>query len=604
MKRRSTFLVILFVLMISSLVSASGNRMQISMNGDKLSVMQAPIVMNGEKISKKVPSFVHNDRTLVHIRFIEENSDAKVSWEQETKTVIVEFEGSEVKLSIDNTVATINGEQRMLDKGSIPRLVKYEGEKNSITMVPLRLLGETLGFEVGWDNKNNNAYINSSVKEPVEPENKFPIDKDTPKEEKPQAVAKNIINNIEVSKGSTDKNKLIIRSNKKLSYTTQYIERENKLVVDLIGSKLEINSKGDAPGIININDNLIKQVRYSQFSSNPYITRLVIDLKKYQEPNIIQRSDGTGLSLSFESQSIGKITKENEGIVIKGAKKGNMRTMRLQNPDRIVMDFLDSTLEGNPYVEYPYDLGFINKVRVSQFLPDKNYSDSDQIVRIVLDIKGQIKNPNIKIESLGDDIIIYPEKISEEDIDYKTRDRLIVIDAGHGGKDPGASSVTKKKEKDFNLTVSKKFNEKLKALGYNTIMTRDTDVFIDLYERTRIANNNNADIFVSIHANAFSNNSSIEGIEVLHYPSSTSDSKHSLHQIMLDELLKGTGAKSRGTIKRPKLVVLRETKMPAVLVEAGFLTNPKEEKLLFTDSYQNIIVDSMVKGVEKYFEMN
>ncbi len=704
MKKRSVVLIILIILAISSVVSAETSRIQISMNGDNLSVVKAPILVNGEKISESISSFVHDDRTLVHIRFIEENSDAKVSWEAEGRKVIVDFEGKKVVLAIDDSKVNINDEKRILDKGSIPRLVKYEDEANSKTMVPLRFVAEALGFDVGWDAKNSSSYINSNIKNPDKEEDKAPVEEEV--EEEVVAVAKSTVKDIGIQTGSTDINKLIIDSDKELSYTSEYVKSDNSLIINLKDSKLDLNKTKGAAGSIKVDDNFIKDIEYSQHSSNPYITRIKVNLKKYKKPSIVTKTDGTGLMICFENRNISSVTKqlikEKEGIVIKGAKKENMKVMKLQNPERVVLDFLDSTLEGEPYVEYAHDLGFINKVRISQFSSDKNYKDSDQIVRIVLDVKQSIKDPNIMVETLGEDVVIYPEKTLWEYIDYKdnkgnkllniknlkstnydvkydeaskildisipsenidiknglmliqdglveeikvkeisgttkisvgfqrsieydilsspvdnkvslsikkiknadANDRLIVIDAGHGGKDPGARSVTGKREKDFNLILSKKFNEKLKSLGYNTIMTRDTDVFIDLYERPRIANENHADIFISIHANAFPNNSSIQGIEMLYFPSSEAEKANSLPKIMLKEMVKGTGAKNRGTIKRPKLVVLRETKMPAVLVEAGYLTNAKEEKLLFTESYQDKIVNSMVSGVEEYFEKN
>ena len=193
-----------------------------------------------------------------------------------------------------------------------------------------------------------------------------------------------------------------------------------------------------------------------------------------------------------------------------------------------------------------------------------------------------------------------------KDENVKTSDRLIVIDAGHGGKDPGATSINKRREKDLNLSVSLKLNDALKAQGYNTIMTRDTDEFIDLYERARIANDNYADVFVSIHGNSH-DNKSIAGIQVLYCPATQSEKKeidqHPFAKIIMDELLKATGAVDKGIIQRPNLVVLRETKMPAVLVETGFLSNSAEENLLFTEEYQYKIVNAIIKGIEKYFEM-
>ena len=706
MKRKSMILIVIFILLISSFANAD-NRIQISMNGTNLSVYKAPIILDGKMISSQIPTFVHDDRTLVHVRFIEENSDAKVSWIGETNEVVVEFDDGKVVMAIDSAIATINGEKRILDKGSIPRLVRFQGEKNSRTMVPLSFLAEALGFEVGWDSENRSAYINSQeeVKEPEEPE--IEEIETEEEEEKKEQVALNTISQISVESGSTKVNKIVVKSDKNLSYDIKEIEN-NKWVIDFIGSELNIKNTKGTPGVINVDDNYIKDIKYSQLSYDPFITRIVVDMKKAKGANITRRSDGTGLIISFESKNIANLSKEtvagSEGIFIKGASEEDMKIMRLNNPERFVIDFLDSVLEGKTYVEYPYELGFIEKVRVSQFSVDNNYSISDQIVRVVLDLKGQFDDPNIRVEDYKDGIIIYPEESLWESIDLDVRDRsqiininnnrptkhtidydnvskelkirfskddtdlrngliiadnhlidrievseiggdkeilvrfkksilydviskdndktlsisiernrdlkpedtLIVIDAGHGGRDSGAVSITGRKEKDFNLTMSKKFNAKLRAMGYNTIMTRDDDTFIDLYERPRIANENYADLFVSIHANS-TGSSAINGVEMLYAPQGTSQVKegeqYPFAKLMLDEVLKATKAHSRGVIQRPKLVVLRETSMPAVLVEAGFLSNAKEEQLLFTESYQDKIVDAMVRAVDKYFDM-
>ena len=111
-------------------------------------------------------------------------------------------------------------------------------------------------------------------------------------------------------------------------------------------------------------------------------------------------------------------------------------------------------------------------------------------------------------------------------------------------------------------------------------MTRDTDVDIDLYERARIANDSDADLFVSIHGNSHIN-SVHKGIQVLYCPATQSSIKEGdqfpFAKAMMDALLAGTGAVDKGIIQRPNLVVLRETKMPAVLVETGFMSNPEEK---------------------------
>lgn len=699
MKRYISLILVMFFLFSSIGHAADYGIIKISMKNNKIDVTQVPIIMDGKEISTDTPSFVHDHRTLVPIRFIEKSYGAEVIWEQETQSVIVKYKNDNIRLTIDSSAATINGEKRLLDKGSIPRLVTF-ADNDTRTMVPLSFLAEALGFDVGWDYENKVPYINSKTEEEEEDNPDKPTDIET-------QVKSNIISNINVSKGSTDKNKIIIESNKELNYEAALIEENLTFVIDIKDAKVLQKDTLDAPGIINVNDDTIKEVRYSQFSDRPDITRIVIFLKEKKVPNIMPRKDGTGLMISFESYRMESITKEvingEEAIVLNGADDESMNIIRLKNPERLVIDFLDTILEGEPYVTYPYDLGFIKGVRVSQFKADNNYSGSDQIVRVVLDIKDGISDPNVKIDSSDNKVVIYPEKSFWENISYekierdrhfilnnlfdtsykvdydnitktlevrlptetvelndgliiikdelldgiivekgevetsvslqfkksieffqisndidnkvhlvirrnndlKPKDRLIVIDPGHGGKDPGAISVTKKTEKDFNLTLSLKLDSKLKALGYNTLLTRETDVFIDLYDRPRMANELNADIFISIHANA--NNSAIAGIEVFHWPTFDSEMKAveqmPLAKSILDGLIKSTGAKSRG-LYRKSFAVIRESKMPAVLVEAGYLTNVAEERLLFTEEYQNKVVDGLVLGIEDYFEID
>ena len=137
------------------------------------------------------------------------------------------------------------------------------------------------------------------------------------------------------------------------------------------------------------------------------------------------------------------------------------------------------------------------------------------------------------------------------------------------------------------------------------MMTRTKDETLGLSARPAIANENFADIFISIHGNSFTNDS-VNGIEVWYVPSDSGSEKEKgqvkLAKSIQDELIKATGANNRGVKKSTSLVVLKQSKMPAVLIEVGFLSNAKEEGLIANESYQNKIADAIVKGVEKYFE--
>lgn len=192
--------------------------------------------------------------------------------------------------------------------------------------------------------------------------------------------------------------------------------------------------------------------------------------------------------------------------------------------------------------------------------------------------------------------------------DFKSLEKVIAIDAGHGGKDPGAIGFNGNYEKDINLEISQKLEEKLKLNGYKVISTRDSDEYVDNHLRAKLANKKRSRVFISIHGNAMEDNSSTNGIQVLYYPNRKSTigdlNNNELAQIMMDSIINGTGAIDKGIVEREDLIVLNQTKMPAILIECGFLSNENEEKLLLRDDYQNKIVDSIIDGLEEYFSLN
>jgi N-acetylmuramoyl-L-alanine amidase len=194
------------------------------------------------------------------------------------------------------------------------------------------------------------------------------------------------------------------------------------------------------------------------------------------------------------------------------------------------------------------------------------------------------------------------------DTNFKSLEKVIVIDAGHGGSDPGTIGFSGNYEKDINLDISKKLKEELKSNGYKVILTRDSDEYVDNLLRAKLTNKKRARVFISIHGNAMENNNSINGIQVLYYPNRESTigdlNNNELARIIMGSLINGTGAKDKGIVEREDLIVLNQTKMPAIIIECGFLSNEKEEQLLLTDDYQNKVVDSISMGLEEYFSLN
>lgn len=174
---------------------------------------------------------------------------------------------------------------------------------------------------------------------------------------------------------------------------------------------------------------------------------------------------------------------------------------------------------------------------------------------------------------------------------------VVYLDPGHGGSDPG-SSGNGIVEKDLNLKLALGVRDRLQNLGVKVIMSRDTDKFVALQDISGGANAANPDVFVSIHQNSFTT-AAPYGIETYYNKEMDKAVANSLQ----NKLIKNTNAYNRG-VKFGDLHVVRETYMPASLVECGFLSNPDEANLLKSESYQNKIMDAIANGTYEYLKAN
>ena len=221
---------------------------------------------------------------------------------------------------------------------------------------------------------------------------------------------------------------------------------------------------------------------------------------------------------------------------------------------------------------------------------------------------------------------------------------IVVIDAGHGGKDNGASLSSKKREKDVALSIAKKLKRKLKKRGFKVYMTRDDDTFVKLPKRTEFANKKKADIFISIHANAAPKKelaNVFKGIEVYYLSPAKSDrakeaaekenavmfkgkdfytknaylsliSREKIiesHKLgldvsskMLSNIRNSFGKVENGGVKPANFWVLVGAQMPAILVETGYITHPKESENLFNAYYKSLLAKGIAEGIERYLK--
>ncbi len=189
---------------------------------------------------------------------------------------------------------------------------------------------------------------------------------------------------------------------------------------------------------------------------------------------------------------------------------------------------------------------------------------------------------------------------------WKASRELIVIDAGHGGEDMGTRSLSgpKYEEKSLTLSTSLLLRTYLKQMGFEVKMTRTHDCFIALDQRTCFANDNNPQLFVSLHYNSAPSKEA-DGIEI-YYFKSTEDKKRSeqsrvLAESVLKRMITNTSARSRG-VKHGNFAVIRETKMPAILIEGGFMTNSEEMDKIKDPSYLKQIAWGIAQGIDDFMK--
>ncbi|CAM3965576.1 N-acetylmuramoyl-L-alanine amidase [Alkalicoccus chagannorensis] len=177
--------------------------------------------------------------------------------------------------------------------------------------------------------------------------------------------------------------------------------------------------------------------------------------------------------------------------------------------------------------------------------------------------------------------------------------RTIMIDPGHGGSDPGAvaNGVV---EKEINLDVSLRLEQKLQAAGAEVLMTRRGDWFPSLQDRVRQANSSNADIFISVHANA-AGATAARGSETFYNTTYWAGNSQTLAETLQSQMLDKLNTVDRG-VKRANFYVIRNTRIPSALIELGFMTNAQEAARMRTDAFREASAEALYEGIIDYYD--
>lgn len=322
------------------------------------------------------------------------------------------------------------------------------------------------------------------------------------------------------------------------------------------------------------------------------------------------------------------------------------KLFRLDNPERVVIDLPSTSLAKDvaleieavkPLLGLRYAVRNVDDLRVVLDLQDKMEINS------VIIPDGE--TPRLLVELFNDETLKAIEVVTPKD-EAEPREIIIMIDAGHGGKDPGAIGKRGTLEKDIVLSIARKLADRInKQIGYKAYLTRSQDVFIPLKERTVLAREKQADLFVSIHADAAKNRKA-KGSSVFTLSASGATSEAArwlaerenssdlvggvsiddkdevLASVLLDlsqrhtnetsvEIaghllgeLQQVGDTHGDRVEQAGFIVLKSPDIPSVLVESAFLSNPAEEKKLRSKAFQDKLVRSLTRGIKNYFKAN
>lgn len=328
----------------------------------------------------------------------------------------------------------------------------------------------------------------------------------------------------------------------------------------------------------------------------------------------------------------------------------------LKKPQRLYVDLRNARLGKEFPREVPINDNLLIDARAGQFTSDtvrvvmdiksfekyKIFSLMNPF-RIVIDIWGHSKGKRSTRKEAVAAVRPRPGKIPPGSLTRSLALGVsrIVIDAGHGGKDPGARGYYRgAREKDITLSIAKKLAKKIRSrLGCEVILTRDNDKFLTLEERTALANTENADLFISIHVNAHRNKHAFgtetyflnlatdeESIRVAAMENATSKKNISDLQTILMDLMQNAkinessrlagyvqghmvkdlnkkyrNIKDKG-VKQAPFYVLLGAQMPAILIETAFISNARECKRLMDPNFQSRLCDGIVRGIEQYIQ--
>jgi N-acetylmuramoyl-L-alanine amidase len=465
------------------------------------------LILDGKVLKSTVPPVLMEASVMIPVRIVTENLGYKVNYDNKMKQVTISNGIKQLVMTLDKPTAYLDNQPL--------KMVMPPTLHSSMTLIPLRFLGDSLGIQVFWDNTSKSAFLYSPV-----------VDKGS--NNQPDKPTGEIIGGID-----DDDNESV---NPEPSPGT-----------------------GTDPGTVPIDP------------LNPPVTKANLHDVRYESSMIRMKYDGI-------------LTPQ---ITL------------LDNPKRIVVDLPDTNFAADFLPPLPSSLTVgkqaefpVTEHPALQMVRYSIFSEGPRTLRFVLDL-NQAWDYELQNNPLnGELFVILKEPVPDKSL------FTVVLDAGHGGTDPGAKSMDGRWEKEFNLTVVMKVQALLAGdERIKLVLTRQDDTYPSLDDRFNLANSIGADLFVSVHANSFTEKTN--GTETYYSRADSLDFAKVMHSL----LTAATGLKDNG-VRQANFKVIKYTTMPAILLESGYLSSAIDNPVLWSAAAQDRIANAIATGIKQYLKLS
>lgn len=576
-----------------------------------------------EQVELTTPLATVNGNILVPATIFDQYLAARTDYDSENEQFTIRFPMVMIEMVVGERTALVNGEDQALD--CAPQFANGE------LMVPLRFIADLMKFRIVYDPKNAALTLNITediaqliaAGQALDQEHDYEFVDLFSKGALGEPSVGSELKAIVYLGGS--RSRVFLDIDGLVAYDSFLLREPDRLVIDLHGVS------GVGLPVQEIGGSIIQRIRSDRFDFSTI--RVVFELNKATDYKISRWPDG-GLEIEFNYQ-IGEIGyyKDDQGtprIWYVANEQPTFQVLTLPSPPRLVLDFQDSTLVDGAREIIVTDER-VRTLRASQH--------NKSVARVVLDLTEPLVPVTVEMVNNRYEIILFegteaeyiayldrelesslpivkPEPVTE--VDDQERDsnyefepdevvidpgqvlagRIIVIDPGHGGSDPGSIGYSGTFEKDVVLEISLRLGKLLEEAGAFVAYTRQDDRYISVFDRPKIAEMANGEVLISIHANSYPGQNA-QGIETLYNPLYLENFR--LAQIIQNELVAYVDRQDRGVRPRTDLAVLNNAIMPAILVEAGFVNHPEEELFLLSSEYQQDVAQGVFNGLEVFF---